>query len=77
MYISLIRPRLEYGSPVWSPYKAGDIKLIEGVQKFALRMRTKNWNESYETLLEICQLQSHEDWRIFIDMSTMFKIIQI
>ena len=32
LYISLIRPHLEYGSPVWSPYKAGDIKLIEGVQ---------------------------------------------
>ena len=40
MYISLVRPHLEYGSPVWSPYKAGDIKLFEGVQKFALRMCT-------------------------------------
>ena len=75
MYISLIRPHLEYGSPVWNPYKAGDVRLIEGVQKFALRMCTKNWNESYETLLEMCQLQSHEDLRIFIDMSTAFKIV--
>ena len=75
MYISLVRPHLEYGSPVWNPYKAADVKLIEGVQKFALRMCTKNWNESYETLLEMCQLQSHEDRRIFIDMSTMFKIV--
>ena len=75
MYISLIRPHLEYGSPVWNPYKAGDVRLIEGVQKFALRICTKNWNESYETLLDMCQLQSHEDQRIFIDMSTMFKIV--
>ena len=36
MYISLMRPHLEYGSPVWNPYKAGDVRLIEGVQKFAL-----------------------------------------
>ena len=45
------------------------------MQKFALRICTKCWNESYETLLNMYQLQSHEDRRIFIDMSTMFKIV--
>ena len=72
MYISLIRPHLDYGSPVWNPYKAGDVRLIKGVQKFALRMCTKSWTENYETLVEMCQLRSHEDQRIFIDI---FKIV--
>ena len=35
----------------------------------------KNSNESYVMLLDMCQLQSREDRRIFIDMSTMFKIV--
>ena len=73
MYISLIRPHLEYGSPVWNPYKAGDARLIKGVQKFALRMCTKSWTKNYETLLEMCLLRSHENRRIFIDI---FKIVQ-
>ena len=75
IYVSLIRPYLEYGTQVWNPHKVGDVKLIKGVQKFALRMCTKNWKESYETLLNMCQLQSHEVRRIYIDMSTMFKIM--
>ena len=75
IYVSLIRPHLEYGSQVWNPHKVGDVKLIEGVQKFALRMCTKSWNECYETLLNMCQLRSHEDRRMYIDMSTMFKIV--
>lgn len=71
----MIRPHLEYGSQVWNPHKAGDVKLIEGVQKFALKMCAKSWNESYETLLDMCQLQSHEDRRLLTDMTMMFKIV--
>ena len=41
LYKSLIRPHLKYASAVWSPYSAKDIKTIEDVQKFALRVCTK------------------------------------
>ena len=38
MYISLVRPNVEYASQVWSPYKIGEVNSIESVKKFALRM---------------------------------------
>ena len=31
LYVSLIRPHLEYAVPVWSPYLKGDIENIENV----------------------------------------------
>ena len=34
---SLVRPRLEYGNVVWSPFLKSDITLIENVQRRATR----------------------------------------
>ena len=51
LYISSVRPHLEYASPVWSPHLAKDTDLIEGVQKFALRIASKQWSKSYDDLL--------------------------
>ena len=56
LYISLIRPHLEYAAPVWSPYTSKDINKLEAVQKFALRMCLKDWHASYCDLLEHCHL---------------------
>ena len=42
------RPHLEYTSPVWNPYLAKDIKLLESVQRLAVKICTRRWNESYE-----------------------------
>jgi len=33
LYKSMVRPHLEYANSVWCPYKMGDIKEIEKVQK--------------------------------------------
>ncbi len=38
----LIRPHMEYASPVWDPFLAKDIKAIEDVRKFALGVCTKS-----------------------------------
>ena len=37
LYQLPVRPHLEYASLVWSPYRTGEIKALEDVQKFALR----------------------------------------
>ena len=41
LYISLVRPHLEYASPVWSPYTIKDIMLLENIQKFGCKLCTK------------------------------------
>ena len=43
LYITLVRPHMEYACSVWAPYTAKDIGALENVQKFACRMATHNW----------------------------------
>ena len=60
LYISLIRPSLEYAETleyacqVWNPHLFKDIEKLEKVQKFALRLCVKQWDLGYSSLLFIC-----------------------
>ena len=38
LYVSLVRPHLEFASTVWNPYLAGDIETLEKVQRRAKRI---------------------------------------
>jgi hypothetical protein len=60
LYRSIVRPRLEYTSSVWNPYLDKNIKLLESVQKMALKICTKhcNWSSSYEENLATVSLTS-------------------
>ena len=51
LYLSLVRPHLEYGCHVWNPHLEKDKKALESVQKFACRIATARWDNSYESLL--------------------------
>ena len=51
LYLSYVRPHLEYLPHVWNPSFKGDIDIIESVQKYALRVCTKSWELSYDDLL--------------------------
>ena len=46
LYLSLVRPILEYACPVWDPYT---FKNIEQVQKFALKICAHRWDTGYCT----------------------------
>ena len=75
IYLSVIRPHLEYAAPVWSPVLIKDINKLEHVQKFARRMCTKQWNMSYEDLLEKCYVPELTTKRDHLSLRLLHKII--
>ncbi len=75
LYISLVRPHLEYACPVWAPHMAKDIHAIESVQKFACRMATYNWKLGYHELLSLTELPTLEKRRLEHKLGQLFKIV--
>ena len=71
LYTSLMRPHLEYGVEVWTPYLQKDIAALENVQNFALRVCFKKWSLNYRDLLELSHLQSLQDRRSFHSRTTL------
>ena len=41
LYKSLVRPHIEYGNIVWSPFQKADINLIENLQRRAINLIIK------------------------------------
>ncbi len=66
---------MEYASAVWDLYLRKDIKQIEDVQKFALKVCTKNWGTSYNFLLSNCNLNTMADRRNTSRLCILFKIV--
>ena len=60
LYLSLVRPHLDYAASIWSPHMKKEKTLLENVQKFALRMATRSWDSSYQDLLELVDLPTLE-----------------
>ena len=54
IYISIVRPLLEYGSAIWDPYLQKDIRSIEMVQRRAARWVKSDYryNNSVTSMLE-------------------------
>ena len=61
-YRSLVRPILEYGAACWDPYREGQIRALDRVQKRAARFAQNSNRPNWETLtsrrklLRICSL---------------------
>ena len=62
VYMSLVRPILEYGAACWDPYREGQISALHRVQKkaakFAHHKNSPNWETlaSRKNLSRICAL---------------------
>ena len=72
LYLSLVRPHLEYASPVWNPYMQKHIKQLKDVEKFALRMATKSWDSGYQDLLSLTDIIPLEPQA---SLGMLFKIV--
>jgi ribonuclease P/MRP protein subunit RPP40 len=72
---SIIRPVLEYASPVWCPGLQKDIKEIESVQRKITKcihgLKTKHYAER----LQILNLPTLEKRRTYFDLLECYKII--
>ena len=72
MYKYLVRPHLEYAAPVWDPHLLKDIKSVENVQKYGLKMCLKRWDLGYQELLHLAQIPTLENRRIDLKLCTLF-----
>ena len=58
LYLSLVRPHLDYAAQNWDPYLQCDINSLESVQRFALKVCSKKWDAGYNELLDMFRLPS-------------------
>ena len=75
LYLSLVRPHLEYGCQVWNPHLVKDREALENVQKFACRIATAHWDENYETLLQFLNIQPLQERRIHARLGLLYRIL--
>ena len=64
LYISIVRPHMEYAAQVWDPHLKKDQDLLESTQKFACKMITKHWDKGYNELLYMTNLPSQNNWYV-------------
>ena len=75
LYLSLIRPHLEYACPVCDSRAMKDKTLLENVPKFAFRMATKQWDSGYQDLLDIMNVPCLADRRLQLKLPLLYKIV--
>ena len=75
LYLSLVRPHLDYAAQVWDPYLQKDVQLLENTQKFALKLISHNWSTSYQDLLSLSDLPTLSTRRLHLKLSQVYKIV--
>ena len=69
LYLSLVRPHLEYASQLWDPYIQSDMDKLEAVQKFALKLVSHRWDTSYEELLRLVDVPMLGERRLHLKLA--------
>ena len=74
LYKRHVRVHLEYATPAWSPWQAGDCELLEKVQRRAVNM-ISGLNGTYEEKLKHLNLQTLSQRRFRADMIETYEIL--
>ncbi len=74
LYISLVRPHLEYGNPIWYPRYVKDIIIIENVQRRASKMIPDIKDKPYTERFKYLNLPTLAYRRLRGDMVETYKI---
>ena len=75
LYLSIVRSHLDYACQIWDLTLLKTEKKLEDVQKFACRLASHQWDSSYHDLLQLHELPSLEERRLYLKLGWMFKII--
>ena len=75
LYKQQVRPLLEFATPVWSPWSAIDIDILENVQRRFVRSVSGLSGQTYEDKLTELDILSLSDRRLQHDLVQAFKII--
>ena len=74
LYLTIVRPVLEYDSPIWDPPSFSLSSTLESVQHFALKLASKSWPQSYDFLLSSLNICTLEHRRTKAKLSLLYKI---
>jgi ribonuclease P/MRP protein subunit RPP40 len=74
MFITFVRPKVEYATVIWSPWHKKDINLVERVQR-SFTCRIPGLLGPYNERLLTLNLQSLELRRIIFDLTEVYKIM--
>jgi len=75
LYLSLVWPHLDYAAQIWDPHLQCDINSLEGMQRFALKVCSKQWDAGYNELLDMFRLPSLQIRHLYIKLCYLFKIV--
>ena len=74
LFVSIIRPHLEYGAPIWNTHQKKLVKTIENVQRRATKLLPGMKDLSYKDRLKSLKLPTLQYRRYRGDMIEMFKL---
>ena len=79
LYVSLVRPILEYASNIWSPYTVKHRHLIENVQRRATKfiLNYPRHDITKKNRLESLDMLPLEFRRVISDLILLFKYIEL
>ena len=76
MYVTYLRPLLEYNTQIWSPHYIQDIEKVEQVQRRFTKFLPGMRNYGYVERLGILNLSSLEERRIFQDLVLFYEMVR-